>query len=326
MTSTIEARGVIKRFGKVEALAGVDLEAEAGRVLAVLGPNGAGKTTFIRCVSTLLRPDAGELRVAGIDVRRHPGQVRKAISLSGQFAAVEEAMSGRENLVMVGKLFGQDRATAKRNADRVLEQVNLVDAADRLVRTYSGGMRRRLDLGASMVGAPQLLLMDEPTTGLDPGSRQDLWNAIRDLVAAGTDVLLTTQYLEEADQLAKDIVIVDHGRVIAKGTPNQLKQQAGRDVIEARVPESGDLDAVARALAGASDGEPSIDVATRRVTVPADGTATLMAGLRALDAAGLALDDVGLRRPTLDEVFLSLTGRPAVDADADAETDMETAR
>jgi ABC-2 type transport system ATP-binding protein len=319
MSATIEARGVVKRFGKVEALAGIDLEAESGRVLAVLGPNGAGKTTFIRCVSTLLRADGGELRVNGFDVRREPDQVRRAISLSGQYAAVEEAMTGRENLVMVGRLFGQDKASAKRNAARVLEQVNLVESADRLVRTYSGGMRRRLDLGASMVGAPQLLLMDEPTTGLDPGSRQDLWNAIRDLVAAGTDVLLTTQYLEEADQLAQDIVIVDHGKVIAKGTPNELKQQAGRDVIEARVPEGGDLDAVAGALAGAVDGEAHIDATTRRVTVPADGTAALMAGLRALDAAGLELDDIGLRRPTLDEVFLSLTGRSPADADATSE-------
>jgi ABC-type multidrug transport system ATPase subunit len=240
--------------------------------------------------------------------------VRRAISLSGQYAAVEEAMTGRENLVMVGRLFGQSKTTARRNAERVLQQVNLVDDGNRLVRTYSGGMRRRLDLAASMVSSPQLLLMDEPTTGLDPGSRQDLWRAIRALVASGTDVLLTTQYLEEADQLAHDIVIVDHGRVIAKGTPNELKQLAGRDVIEARVPEGGNLHAVATALAGVSDGEPTIDATLRRVTVPAEGTASLMAGLRALDAAGLALDDVGLRRPTLDEVFLTLTGRPADDA------------
>jgi ABC-2 type transport system ATP-binding protein len=321
MTATIEASGVQKRFGKVEALAGIDLTAESGRVLALLGPNGAGKTTFIRAVATLLRPDAGTLRVAGFDVLKEPARVRQAISLSGQFAAVEEAMSGRENLVMVGRLFGQDRTSAKRNADRVLDQVNLADAGDRLVRTYSGGMRRRLDLGASLVGAPQLLLMDEPTTGLDPGSRQDLWDAIRNLVAAGTDVLLTTQYLEEADQLAQDVVIVDHGRVIAKGTPSELKQQAGRDVIEARVPETGDLAAVAAALASVSGGEASIDESTRRVTVPADGIRSLMEGLRALDAAGLALDDVGLRRPTLDEVFLTLTGRPVDDA-----AELETAR
>jgi ABC-2 type transport system ATP-binding protein len=316
MTATIEASGVVKRFGKVEALAGVDLHAERGRVLALLGPNGAGKTTFVRCISTLLKPDAGTLRVAGFDVLKEPRQVRQAISLSGQYAAVEEAMSGRENLVMVARLFGQDAKTARSNADRVLEQVNLVESADRLVRTYSGGMRRRLDLGASMVGAPQLLLMDEPTTGLDPGSRIDLWAAIRDLVAAGTDVVLTTQYLEEADQLAHDVVIVDHGRVIAQGTPDELKQQAGRDVIEARIPEGGDIHAVATALSKVGDEEATIDETTRRVTVPArDGTASLMEGLRALDGAGIPLDDIGLRRPTLDEVFLSLTGRPAEEND-----------
>jgi ABC-2 type transport system ATP-binding protein len=311
MSWTIEARDVGKRFGKVQALAGIDLVAESGRVLAVLGPNGAGKTTFVRCVSTLIRPDSGTLRVAGFDVRKQPRQVRRAISLSGQYAAVEEAMTGRENLLMVARLFGQSKTTARRNAERVLQQVNLVDDANRLVRTYSGGMRRRLDLAASMVGSPQLLLMDEPTTGLDPGSRQDLWTAIRSLVASGTDVLLTTQYLEEADQLAHDIVIVDHGRVIASGTPHELKQLAGRDVIEVRVPEGENLHRVAQALAGVSDSEPSVDATLRRVTVPAEGTASLMAGLRALDAAGLTLDDVGLRRPTLDEVFLALTGRPA---------------
>jgi ABC-2 type transport system ATP-binding protein len=311
MSWTIEARDVGKRFGKVQALAGIDLVAESGRVLAVLGPNGAGKTTFVRCVSTLIRPDSGTLRVAGFDVRKQPRQVRRAISLSGQYAAVEEAMTGRENLLMVARLFGQSKTTARRNAERVLQQVNLVDDANRLVRTYSGGMRRRLDLAASMVGSPQLLLMDEPTTGLDPGSRQDLWTAIRSLVASGTDVLLTTQYLEEADQLAHDIVIVDHGRVIASGTPHELKQLAGRDVIEVRVPEGENLHRVAQAIAGVSDSEPSVDATLRRVTVPAEGTASLMAGLRALDAAGLTLDDVGLRRPTLDEVFLTLTGRPA---------------
>jgi ABC-2 type transport system ATP-binding protein len=320
MTTTIEASGVVKRYGKVDALAGLDLVAESGRVLALLGPNGAGKTTFVRAVATLLRPDAGTLRVSGIDALRHPEQVRQAIGLAGQFAAVEEAMTGRENLVMVARLFGQDRRTAKRNADRVLEQLDLADAGGRLVRTYSGGMRRRLDLGASLVGAPRLLLLDEPTTGLDPRSRQDLWDAIRNLVLGGTDVLLTTQYLEEADQLANDVVIIDHGKVIAAGTPSELKQQAGLDVIEVRVPDGGNLEAVADALQGVGEGNPTVDRATQRVTVPVrDGTTSLMAGLRSLDAAGLLLDDVGLRRPTLDEVFLTLTGRPAEDgADTDA--------
>jgi ABC-2 type transport system ATP-binding protein len=326
--TTIEARGVVKRFGKVEALAGLDLVAQQGRVLALLGPNGSGKTTFVRALATLLDVDAGELRVAGLDVRHQAAEVRQTIGLAGQYAAVEEAMTGRENLVMVARLFGQDKRAARRNADRVLEQFDLADAGGRLVRTYSGGMRRRLDLGASLVGEPRLLLLDEPTTGLDPRSRQDLWDAIRRLVDGGTDVLLTTQYLEEADQLAHDIVIIDHGRAIAAGTPSELKQQAGRDVIEARAVQEGDLAAIAASLAGVSDGAPpTVDRATLRVIVPVDGgTESLMAGLRSLDAAGLALDDVGLRRPTLDEVFLTLTGRaPGEDGAEDPDqTDQPT--
>ncbi|MCU1344937.1 MAG: daunorubicin resistance transporter ATP-binding subunit [Acidimicrobiia bacterium] len=311
MTSIIEARGVAKRFGKVEALAGIDLVAERGRVLALLGPNGAGKTTFVRCVATLMPADAGSLTVCGFDVARQPDEVRQSIGLAGQYAAVEGAMTGRENLVMVARLFGQERRAARKNADRVLEQLNLSDAGDRLVRTYSGGMRRRLDLGASLVGTPRLLLLDEPSTGLDPRSRADLWEAIRALVAAGTDMLLTTQYMEEADQLASDVVIIDHGRVIAAGTPNELKQQAGRDVIEARVHTDADLDVVYRILAEVGESAPTMDRPTLRVTVPVQhGTEELMAGLRSLDAAGITLDDIGLRRPTLDEVFLSLTGRP----------------
>ena len=311
MTSIIEAQGLVKRFGKVEALAGVDLVAESGRVLALLGPNGAGKTTFVRCVATLLEADAGSLRVCGYDAVSQPDEVRQSIGLAGQSAAVEGAMTGRENLVMVARLFGQDRATARKNADRVLEQLNLEDAGDRLVRTYSGGMRRRLDLGASLVGTSRLLLLDEPTTGLDPRNRAELWLAIRNLVQSGTDVLLTTQYLEEVDQLASDVVIIDHGRVIAAGTPNDLKQQAGRDVIEARVHRQADLDEVVRILGEVGDGGAVVEPSTLRVTVPVEhGADELMAGLRALETAGISLDDIGLRRPTLDEVFLSLTGRP----------------
>jgi len=315
MTPTIEATGLRKRFGKgakaVDALDGLDLVAEPGQVVALLGPNGAGKTTFVRAVATLVSPDAGELHVAGIDVRREPERVRQVIGLAGQYAAVEPAMTGRENVEMVARLVGQDKRTAKANADRVLAQLGLTDAADRLVRTYSGGMRRRLDLGASLVGAPRLLLLDEPTTGLDPRSRVDLWDAIRDLVAQGTDVLLTTQYLDEADQLAHLVVIIDHGRVIASGTPDDLKKQAGRDVVEVHVRHLEDLPRVAEALAALGPDDAVIDEGTRRVTVGvANGTDELMGALRALDPLGVELDDVGLRRPTLDEVFLTLTGQP----------------
>jgi ABC-2 type transport system ATP-binding protein len=315
----IEARGLVKRFGEVEALAGLDLVAEPGRVVAVLGPNGAGKTTFVRSLATLVRPDAGSLRVAGVDALRRPEQVRRVIGLAGQFAAVEEAMTGRENLHMIARLFGHDRRGAARNAAAVLDQLGLTEAAGRLVRTYSGGMRRRLDLGASLVGAPRLLLLDEPTTGLDPRSRNELWEAIRSLVAAGTDVLLTTQYLDEADQLAQRVVIVDHGRVIADGTPGELKSQAGRDVVEVRAASGADLGTLADALARLGVDAPRIDAGTKRVTVPvAGGRAAIAEAVRVVDGLGLEVDDIGLRRPTLDEVFLTLTGAPA-EADADAD-------
>jgi ABC-2 type transport system ATP-binding protein len=316
----IEARGLTKRFGKVEALAGLDLVAHHGQVVALLGPNGAGKTTFVRTIATLVRPDGGSLSVDGIDAVRHPAQVRRIIGLAGQHAAVEEAMTGRENLRMVARLFGLDRRTAAANSDAVLKTLDLTDAADRLVRTYSGGMRRRLDLGASLVGSPRLLLLDEPTTGLDPRSRMELWDAIRALVAVGTDVLLTTQYLDEADNLADQIVIVDHGRVIAEGAPAQLKAQAGRDVVELHGRRVEDLGPLAEAVASIGTEEPRIDHSSRRVTVPVDsGTAAVTAAVRAVEDLGLEIDDIGLRRPTLDEVFLSLTGRPA--AEDEDETD-----
>jgi ABC-2 type transport system ATP-binding protein len=321
VTPTIEAVGLRKRFGKgekgVDALDGLDLTAEPGQVVALLGPNGAGKTTFVRAVATLVSPDSGELRVAGIDVRREPQKVRQVIGLAGQYAAVEPAMTGRENVEMVARLVGQDKRTAKANADRVLGQLGLTDAGDRLVRTYSGGMRRRLDLGASLVGAPRLLLLDEPTTGLDPRSRNELWDAIRELVAQGTDVLLTTQYLDEADQLAHRVVIIDHGRVIADGTPGDLKKQAGRDVVEVHVRNAEDVPRVVEALAGLGPDEAVVDEATRRVTVGvAHGTDELMGALRSLEPLGIELDDVGLRRPTLDEVFLTLTGQPLEEVEA----------
>ena len=228
MTPIIEARGLVKRFGDVRALDNLDLEAQSGQVTALLGPNGAGKTTFVSAVATLVNPDAGDLRVAGLDVGSEPWRVRRVIGLAGQYASVEPSMTGRENLDMIARLFGLDRRTAGAVVDEVLERLDLAEAGCRLVRTYSGGMRRRLDLGASLVGRPRLLLLDEPTSGLDPRSRLEIWEAIRSLVAEGTDVLLTTQYLEEADQLARDVVIVDHGRVIAAGTPDELKDRGGR--------------------------------------------------------------------------------------------------
>jgi ABC-2 type transport system ATP-binding protein len=315
----IEARGLTKRFGKVEALAGLDLVAHRGQVVALLGPNGAGKTTFVRTIATLVRPDGGSLSVDGIDAVRHPARVRRIIGLAGQHAAVEEAMTGRENLGMVARLFGLDRRAAAGNADAVLATLGLTDAADRLVRTYSGGMRRRLDLGASLVGSPRLLLLDEPTTGLDPRSRIELWDAIRSLVAVGTDVLLTTQYLDEADNLADRIVIVDRGRVIAEGAPAELKAQAGRDVVELHGRRVEDLGALAEAVASIGSEAPRIDHSSRRVTVPVDsGTAAVTAAVRAVEELGVEIDDVGLRRPTLDEVFLTLTGRPSAEDDADA--------
>ncbi len=311
-TPTIEAQGVVKRFGKVTALDGLDLVAEPGQVVAVLGPNGAGKTTFVRSLATLVRPDEGSLRVAGHDVRRAPAAVRRLIGLAGQFAAVEPAMTGLENLVMVARLFGQDRRTARRNSEAVLDQLGLIEAAGRLVRTYSGGMRRKLDLGASLVGAPRLLLLDEPTTGLDPRSRVELWDAIRELVQAGTDVLLTTQYLDEADHLASHIVIIDHGQAVAAGTPTELKRRAGGNVVEVHVGDRKHLTRVAAALKRLGDGEPQVDDATRRVRVGVeDGVGPLMTGLRSLERAGVALDDVALRRPKLDEVFMALTGYAA---------------
>jgi ABC-2 type transport system ATP-binding protein len=310
MTPIVEARGLTKRFGEVEALAGLDLVAHPGRVTALLGPNGAGKTTFISAVATLLRPDRGELRVAGIDVTSEPQRVRQTIGLAGQFASVEPAMTGRENLVFVGRLFGLDRDEARSAAAAVLDRIGLTDDANRLVRTYSGGMRRRLDLGASLVGRPRLLLLDEPTSGLDPRSRIELWDAIRNLVADGTDVLLTTQYLEEADQLARDVVIIDHGRVIAAGTPDELKDRAGRDVIEVRPRAAGDLPAVEDVLGSVATEAPRLDLDTSRVSVGADGSADqLTVVVRRLDERGIAVDDIGLRRPSLDEVFLTLTGR-----------------
>jgi ABC-2 type transport system ATP-binding protein len=306
----VEAEGLTKRFGKVQALDGLTLAAPSGGVLAVLGPNGAGKSTFVRMLATLTTPDRGVLRVAGVDALRHPDRVRALIGLAGQYAAVEEAMTGLENLEMVARLFGLSRRDAKRRAVAVLDRLDLADAGGRLVRGWSGGMRRRLDLGATLVGTPRVLLLDEPTTGLDPASRIGLWESVRELVADGTDVVLTTQYLDEADHLADRIVIIDHGRTIAEGTPAELKAQGGRDVVEAHPRERDQADDVARVLGEAIGAVATVDHDTGRVSVPADGgTQGLAAAVRGLDAAGIVVDDLALRRPTLDEIFLALTGR-----------------
>jgi len=328
MPPIVEARALTKRFKTTQALTGLDLTAERGQVTAILGPNGAGKTTFIRMVATLLLPDEGSLTVAGIDAIREPERVRKAIGLAGQSAAVEDAMSGRENLELIGRLFGHNSRQAKASAQIVLDLLGLTDDADRLARTYSGGMRRKLDLGASLVGAPELLLLDEPTTGLDPRSRNDLWDAIRNLVAAGTDVLLTTQYLDEADHLAARIAIIDHGKVIAEGTPDELKSRAGDDVIELHVVHEADLAGAVAVLTPMGTEAPRVDRPTRSLAIPVkNGSARLLDAVRALDDIGLDVSDIGLRRATLDEVFLALTGRPAEDDTGDgAPTDKKSRR
>ncbi len=307
----IEADGLVKHYGETKALDGLTLTADSGQLTALLGPNGAGKTTFISAVATLLKPASGTLRVGGIDAIGEPHRVRRIIGLAGQYASVEPAMTGRENLVLVGRLFGLTSAAAKSAAAEVLETLHLTDAADRLVRTYSGGMRRRLDLGASLVGAPRLLLLDEPTTGLDPGSRLDLWDAIRALVAGGTDVLMTTQYLEEADQLARQVIIIDHGKVIAAGSPDELKAQAGRDVVQVHPRHPNDAEAITEILRTVAGEEPRIDEATKQLTVGVDGAAQLAETVRRLDERGIHVDDIALRRPTLDDVFLTLTGHRA---------------
>ena len=305
----VEADGLAKRFGKVQALDGLTLAAPSGGVLGVLGPNGAGKSTFVRMMATLTTPDSGALRVAGVDAVRDPDLVRSLIGLAGQYAAVEEAMSGIENLEMVARLFGFSRRDARRRATTILERLDLADSGKRLVRGWSGGMRRRLDLGATLVGAPRVLLLDEPTAGLDPASRIGLWESVRELVVEGTDVVLTTQYLDEADHLADRIVIIDHGRTIAEGSPAELKARGGRDMVEAHPRERGQAEAVARVLGAAVGATASIEHDTGRVSVPVDvGTRGLVAAVRGLDTAGLVVDDLALRRPTLDEIFLALTG------------------
>ncbi|CAB4866942.1 MAG: ATP-binding cassette domain-containing protein [Actinobacteria bacterium] len=307
------AEGVVKKFGEVVALDGMDLTVERGQVVGLLGPNGAGKTTMVRILSTLLAPTEGFARVAGFDVVKEPDEVRRAIGLTGQYAAVDEYLTGRENLRMFGDLYHLEPKYVKRRSQELLDSFDLSEAADRPVRTYSGGMRRRLDLASSLIARPSILFLDEPTTGLDPRSRLGMWAVIESLVAEGTTVLLTTQYLEEADQLAQDIVVIDHGRVIAHGTAEALKDQIGGDRIEVTVVNLGQAGAAAEVLRSVSTGEPAIEEG--RVSAPVSGGSTvLVTAIRALDVAGIEVSDLLLRRPTLDDVFMSLTGHAAEDA------------
>jgi len=311
-TAIVEVESLVKVFkGQIRALDGLSLAVQPGSVYGLLGPNGAGKTTLIRVLSTLLSADGGTARVAGVDVRTDPAAVRARIGLAGQSAAVDEVLTGRENVEMVGRLYGLSRRQARQRASQVLERIGLAEAADRQVKTYSGGMRRRLDLAASLVGRPQVLFLDEPTAGLDPASRRDLWTLIRGLVATGTTVLLATQYLEEADQLADRIAVIDHGQLIGEGTPDQLKDRVGGAVLEVTVPESDRVQTF-QALRGLGGQDPTDDQDRGRVVLPApDGARTLTEALRRLDAAGVTPEDVALRKPTLDEVFLALTGHRA---------------
>ena len=306
MTYSIIADGLVKRFGETRALNGIDLAVPTGTVFGLLGPNGAGKTTAVRILATLARPDGGHATVCGHDVVRHAHQVRQLTGLTGQYASVDETLTGLENLVLIGRLTGQTRAAARARGQDLLASFRLEDAADRAVKTYSGGMRRRLDLAASLVTRPRVLYLDEPTTGLDPRSRNEMWEVVRGLTATGVTVLLTTQYLEEADLLAGEIAVIDHGTVIATGTPDELKARTGALTLAVRPARAADLPAVRAAAAGFARTEPEVRGST--VTVPVTGGDVMPAVVRRLDDAGIAVAELTLRGSTLDEVFLSLTG------------------
>jgi ABC-2 type transport system ATP-binding protein len=313
----IEAHGLVKRYGPKTALGGVDISVPTGTVTAVLGPNGAGKTTAVRILTTLSEPDEGRAVVAGFDVVHQPTEVRRRIGLAAQDATVDPLLTGRENLLMIGELHQLSRRDAKQRAGDLLDQFDLVDAAERVTSGYSGGMRRRLDLAATLVAHPQVLFLDEPTTGLDPRARNELWTMLDTLVGRGTTLLLTTQYLEEADRLADDILVVDHGKIIARGDARRLKRQVGGDNIGVTLTDPAHLEAAAGLLAGCTDAEPVIDRPLRTVTAPTnDGVAGLAAVANALADAGVPVEDLSLRQPTLDEVFLTLTGQ-AIDHDED---------
>ncbi|HEY8217732.1 MAG TPA: ATP-binding cassette domain-containing protein [Acidimicrobiia bacterium] len=314
----VEAIGLTKRFGDTEALRGIDLEVSRATVLGLLGPNGAGKTTAVRILTTLLQPDAGRAVIDGIDVVAEPRRARARIGLTGQYAAVDERITGFENLELVGRLFHLSVADARRRADELLERFELVGARDRVVKTYSGGMRRRLDIGMSLIGRPSVLFLDEPTTGLDPRSRQAMWGLIEELVAEGTTTLLTTQYLDEADRLADEIVVIDHGAVIAAGTPDDLKTRTGGERVVVTVEDPTRLDDAMSVLRGHACGTGSVDVVARTATVPVLSAAGIVpVVVRDLDAAGVPVEDVAVRRPTLDDVFFELTGHAAEEADED---------
>ncbi|WP_446218906.1 ATP-binding cassette domain-containing protein [Micromonospora sp. IBHARD004] len=321
MTYAIQAEGLVRRFGATTALAGVDLAVPTGTVFGLLGPNGAGKTTAVRVLATLLAADEGHATVGGYDVRRDAHRVRQLIGLTGQYASVDETLTGTENLLLIGRLLGLGRADARARARQLLADFQLSDAADRAAKTYSGGMRRRLDLAASLVGRPQVLFLDEPTTGLDPRSRNELWDIVRGLVADGVTVLLTTQYLEEADQLAGEIAVVDHGRVIAQGSPEELKAKTGGQILTVRPADASDLPTVVSIAAEVAGGTP--EVAQTTVTVPVNDPSVLPAVVRRLDQAEITIAELALRGSSLDEVFLSLTGHRA---EQDGRSDVELER